>query len=67
MISGRFDTNEAAKRLRGARVAGVAEDDDGKLLANETQFDILEVAHILPHALTETGQDSEMVIMILVP
>ncbi|KAH6640148.1 hypothetical protein F5144DRAFT_618018 [Chaetomium tenue] len=38
-----------------------ARDDDGRLLVDEVdQFDVLEVAHIMPHALTKAKRDSEL-------
>lgn len=60
VISGKFDASEAATRIenhdQGAR------DDDGHLLVDEVNgFDVLEVAHILPHALTKATRGSELV------
>ncbi|KAK0732467.1 hypothetical protein B0T21DRAFT_452061 [Apiosordaria backusii] len=61
VISRRFEIQEAAKRLKEAREAGrEATDNDGNLLRAESQFEFLEVAHILPHSLTKTDKDAEL-------
>lgn len=55
VISRKFDIVEARKRTK--RSGDDCEDDDGKLLKNESPgaFQYLEVAHILPHCLTTIG------------
>ncbi|KAK1754159.1 hypothetical protein QBC47DRAFT_385899 [Echria macrotheca] len=58
VISRRFDQDEATKRMR--KYGDDAKDDDGNLLSGETQFDSLEVAHILPHSLTSRDADSQL-------
>lgn len=59
VISRRFDADEVAKRTK--RSGDEAKDDDGNLLRDEPQFESLEVAHILPHALTKVETGSELV------
>lgn len=47
VVSGKFNLDELAKRW-----AGQYQDDDGNsLLQNGTEFEVLQVAHIIPHAL----------------
>lgn len=59
-ISRRFDGTEATRRIR--RSGNEARDDDGgNILGDESHFEDLEVAHILPHALTKVDQGSELV------
>ncbi|KAF5026420.1 hypothetical protein F66182_1485 [Fusarium sp. NRRL 66182] len=50
VISRRFDQSEAFERM--SRYGDEARDDDGTSLVGQT-FDALEVAHILPHSLTQ--------------
>ncbi|EFY85509.1 hypothetical protein MAC_08456 [Metarhizium acridum CQMa 102] len=57
VISGKFDQEQAVKRVH--ECGDNAVDDHGSLLFGET-FDILEVAHILPHSLTQCNSDSEL-------
>jgi HNH endonuclease len=59
VITRQFDRSEAKARIKehGAN----AKNDEENLLSNETQFDYLEVAHILPHSLTQTGSNSQLV------
>lgn len=57
VISGRFDYEEAKKRMQ--RSGPKAVDDDGNLLLGES-FESLEVAHIIPHALTKSENGSEL-------
>lgn len=43
-----------------------AKDDDGNLfLAEADEFDILEVAHILPHSLTKGNANSQLACIVL--
>ena len=56
VISRQFDLEEANKRL--TMHGNEAKDDDGNLLLADPKFSHLEVAHILPHSLTKTGNDS---------
>lgn len=58
VISRQFDQNEAFKRM--TRYGDEARDDDGVSLIGEA-FDALEVAHILPHALTRVNANSQLV------
>lgn len=58
-ISRQFDQTEALARLRA--YGDNAKDDDGTLLREETAFEVLEVAHILPHALTKADASLQMV------
>ncbi|KAG8664880.1 hypothetical protein FPOAC2_14577 [Fusarium poae] len=57
VISRRFDQNEAFKRM--SRYGDEARDDDGISLAGEA-FDALEVAHILPHSLTQVNASLQL-------
>ncbi|KAM5445468.1 hypothetical protein MaudCBS49596_007452 [Microsporum audouinii] len=57
VISRRFDRNEAVSRLE--RLGDDAKDDDGNQLLGE-EFDILEVAHIIPHSLTQSDANGEL-------
>lgn len=43
------------------RHGGVARDNDGTPLAEEEPFDSLEVAHILPHSLTQVNASKQLV------
>ncbi|KAK3941884.1 hypothetical protein QBC46DRAFT_429257 [Diplogelasinospora grovesii] len=65
VISRRFDQDEAIRRL--TRNSDEAKDDDGNLLGEQTQFDLLKVAHILPHALIkmESHPSKKVVVDIL--
>ncbi|KAL7950151.1 hypothetical protein V8C42DRAFT_309616 [Trichoderma barbatum] len=57
VVSRKFDSNEAI--LRGRRDGDSARDDDGnEFPPGLDQYAHLEVAHILPHSLTETDQGS---------
>lgn len=58
IISRRFDQDKTTKRMR--KYGDGAKADDGNLLLNETQFESLEVAHILPHSLTSRDADSQL-------
>ena len=58
VISRRFDQNEAFKRMSTGD--DDARDDDGISLAGQA-FDALEVAHILPHSLTQVNANSQLV------
>lgn len=58
IISRRFDQDEATKRMK--QYGDDAWDDDKKLLLEETQFESLGVAHILPHSLTSRDADSQL-------
>ncbi|KAK0735548.1 hypothetical protein B0T21DRAFT_402271 [Apiosordaria backusii] len=66
VISRRFDITEALNRVRkygdDAKDddGNLLSDDDGNLLPGETQFERLEVAHILPHSLTSRDADSQL-------
>ncbi|OAA50504.1 hypothetical protein NOR_00954 [Metarhizium rileyi] len=57
VISGKFDQVQAVKRMRECGRDAV--DDQDNLLLGET-FEMLEVAHILPHLLTKCNSDSEL-------
>ncbi|EKJ74174.1 hypothetical protein NXS19_010817 [Fusarium pseudograminearum] len=57
IISRRFDQNEAFKRM--TKYGYEARDDDGIPLAGEA-FDALEVAHILPHSLTQVNASLQL-------
>lgn len=58
VISRRFDRKEAVSRLE--RLGDDAKDDDGNQLLGE-EFDVLEVAHIIPHSLTQSDANGELV------
>ncbi|OAA57394.1 hypothetical protein SPI_07053 [Niveomyces insectorum RCEF 264] len=55
VITRKFDSSE--HEIRYKQHGGNARDEDGALLHEQdpSQFDTLEVAHILPHSLTETN------------
>ncbi|EEQ28696.1 hypothetical protein McanMca71_001230 [Microsporum canis] len=57
VISRRFDRKEAVSRLE--RLGDDAKDDDGNQLLGE-EFDVLEVAHIIPHSLTQSDANGEL-------
>ncbi|KHN98980.1 uncharacterized protein MAM_03442 [Metarhizium album ARSEF 1941] len=57
VISGNFDTTHAVKLMQ--ECGGDAVDDQGSPLLGET-FEALEVAHILPHSLTQRNPGSEL-------
>lgn len=50
---------EALKRMK--EDGDDAKDDDEILLSKEGSFGVLEVAHILPHTLTQLNAGSELV------
>ncbi len=52
VVSRRFDANTAIQRMESS--SDDAEDDDGNPLQGQ-DFDYVEVAHILPHSLTQMG------------
>jgi hypothetical protein len=56
VISRLFDAEEANRRLK--MHGDKAKDQNGNLLVADPRFSHLEVAHILPHSLTKTGNDS---------
>ncbi|RYO88588.1 hypothetical protein DL763_005932 [Monosporascus cannonballus] len=58
VISRRFDQREAISRFD--RNGDDAQDDDGALLSGETSFEVLEVAHMLPHSLTKVDIGLQM-------
>lgn len=58
VISRRFDSKAATTRIE--RDGANAQDDDGSLLT-EKSFDLLEVAHVLPHSMTQLKADLELV------
>lgn len=61
VISRWFDETEALRRMDDARRhGGVARDNDGTPLAEEEPFDSLEVAHILPHSLTQVNASKQL-------
>lgn len=60
VISRKFDHKEALRRLL-ADGEDNARDDDGKLLVKENSYEFLEVAHILPHALTKVDTNLQAV------
>ena len=57
-MSRKFDIAEARRRLNKDKSST---DDDGKLLESEARgnFQYLEVAHILPHCLTNVALGNE--------
>ncbi|RYC54053.1 hypothetical protein CHU98_g12155 [Xylaria longipes] len=57
VVSRKFDLHEATKRFN--RDKGNARDNDGSLL-EESLFEALEVAHILPHSLTKVNANHEL-------
>ncbi|XXH02118.1 hypothetical protein Hte_008486 [Hypoxylon texense] len=57
VISRKFDHAVATSRFN--RDGDDALDDDGNLLS-EASFDVLEVAHILPHSLVKVNPDSQL-------
>lgn len=57
VISRKFDLAEALKR---GRHGGEARDEDGVPLEGQS-FDALEVAHILPHSLTQVNANKQLV------
>jgi hypothetical protein len=59
VISRQFDAEEANKRLM--MYGDKAEDENGNLLVADPRFLHLKVAHVLPHSLTKTGNDSQLV------
>ena len=59
VVSQRFDQSEAI--IRFGRDGEDAQDDDGNFLRQETSFEILEVAHILPHSLMKVDANLQMV------
>jgi hypothetical protein len=64
VISRRFDQKEAVKRIE--EDGNNAKDDDGNLfLAEADEFDILEVAHILPHSLTKGNANPQLACIVL--
>ncbi|KAK4155758.1 hypothetical protein C8A00DRAFT_41683 [Chaetomidium leptoderma] len=59
VISRKFDLSEAVKRFKTSGSA--SRDDDGQLLEDDVNhFDVLKVAHILPHSLTKTESGSQL-------
>ncbi|KAF5004724.1 hypothetical protein FDECE_8793 [Fusarium decemcellulare] len=61
IISRKFDRAEALKRFQQQRDGIRAVDQDGVPLDEPGQrFDYLEVAHILPHSLTQLGSSQEL-------
>ncbi|KAJ4171733.1 hypothetical protein NW754_000312 [Fusarium falciforme] len=61
VITRRFDDTEALRRMDDASRHGVvAKDDDGNSLEEEEVFGTLEVAHILPHSLTQVNASKEL-------
>jgi len=60
VISRKFDQVEAAARFQ--KDGDDALDDEGTALRDDPRsFDVLEVAHILPHSLTKTNASSQLV------
>ncbi|RSL78708.1 hypothetical protein CEP52_017609 [Fusarium oligoseptatum] len=61
VISRKFDDREALRRMQDARRQGsVAQDDDGNPLVKGQGYDSLEVAHIMPHSLTQLNASSQL-------
>lgn len=58
VITRKFDVREIVKRTRQRPLD--AKDDEGDSL-DDQPISSLEVAHMLPHSLTQTGGDSELV------
>ncbi|PGH14300.1 hypothetical protein AJ79_03122 [Helicocarpus griseus UAMH5409] len=56
-ISHKFDLTETLKRFK--KHGTDAQDEEGNPLRGQS-FDSLQVAHILPHALMKSGQDSQL-------
>jgi len=64
VVSRGFDFAESVRRF--GRDGNDARDDDGQLLIEEeSDFQMLEVAHILPHSLTKTNPGAQLVSCIL--
>jgi hypothetical protein len=62
VISRKFDDKEALRRMQDARrQGGVAQDDDGNPLVKGQGYDSLEVAHIMPHSLTQLNASKQLV------
>lgn len=62
VISRQFDEREGLRRIVNARRQGsVPQDDDGGPLRDPKAFNCLEVAHILPHSLTQVNADKKLV------
>ncbi|WEW54911.1 hypothetical protein PRK78_000338 [Emydomyces testavorans] len=57
VISHKFDQQEAIRRL--TQHGDNAQDDEGNPLQGQISI-ILEIAHILPHSLTQTNADSQL-------
>lgn len=63
-MSRRFDAEEVVRRTTTS--GDQAKDDDGNLIQDETRpFDSLEVAHILPHALTKVDTGFGLVSLLI--
>jgi hypothetical protein len=62
VISHKFDLTEALKRFKTH--GSDAQDEEGNPLRGQL-FDSLQVAHILPHALMKSDQDSRLVHIFL--
>ncbi|OBS16455.1 hypothetical protein FPOA_12898 [Fusarium poae] len=61
VISRKFDDKEALRRMQDARrQGGVAQDDDGNPLVKGQGYDSLEVAHIMPHSLTQLNASKQL-------
>ena len=66
IVSRKFDQVEAAARFQ--KDGDDARDDDGMSLVEDPQpFDVLEVAHIIPHSLTKTNASSQLVHLPIAP
>ena len=64
VISRKFEQIVADYRL--GKAGENARDDDGNYLTDDRDpFDKLDVAHILPHSLTQAGPDSQLVYLRL--
>ena len=59
VVSRQFDRKEFLRRYQQDGAAAV--DDDGDLLQNEPSLTSLEVAHIMPHSLTQPEADGSLV------
>jgi len=58
VISRQFDLEEAKRRFKADGDSAV-DDDGGPLMAADSKFAHLEVAHILPHSLTKLGNGTD--------
>ncbi|CAH0023472.1 unnamed protein product [Clonostachys rhizophaga] len=61
VITRLFDCEEAEKRINSSRLQGiVALDDEGNPFTPGNKYDLLQVAHILPHSLTQLSANNDL-------